>query len=205
MIDNTIYLIGQLINTISQILLFSSIPFLWYIISNRRFKGVLKCLGLKNTNKQNYFHAFKITSSAYVFSLAIIVILKLTQGGMSLNSLESAYNRGVIVFSISLILFGIQTSISEEILFRGFLGKRLICKWGFLKGNILQTIIFMIPHIFTFGKSPTLEVILGLINSAIIGFTFGYIMDKKSDGSILPILICHGIVNIATGVIINII
>ncbi len=205
MIDNTIYLIGQLINTIAQIVLFSSIPFLWYIISKRSFKGVFKYLGLKNTNKQNYFQALKITSLAYIFSFSIIVILKLIQGGMSLNPLDGSYDRGLIIFTISLVLFGIKAGLSEEILFRGFLGKRLICKFGFLKGNLLQTGIFILPHVFTFGKSPTLEVIFGLINAAIIGYVFGYIMDKKSNGSILPIIICHGVVNITSSIIINII
>lgn len=204
MIDNTIYLIDQFINTIAQIVLFSSIPFLWYFISKRSFKGIFKYLGFKKTNKQNYFQAFKITGLAYVFSFSTIVISKLIQGDMSLTPIAGSYDRGFIIFTISLVLFGIKTGLSEEILFRGFLGKRLICKFGFLKGNLLQTGIFMIVHVSTFGKSPTLEFILGLINSAIIGFTFGYIMDKKSNGSILPVIICHGIVNVTSAILINI-
>ncbi|GAA0703539.1 CPBP family intramembrane metalloprotease [Paraclostridium ghonii] len=205
MSDNTIYLIGQFANTISEIVLFSSIPFLWYIISKKKFKGAFKYLGLKKTNKQNYFQALKITSLAYIFSFSVIVIIKLIQGDVSLNPLESAYNSRIIIFIISLILFGMKAAISEEILFRGFLGKRLIYKFGFLKGNILQSIIFMMVHIFSFSKLPTLEAILFLINSAIIGFVFGYIMDKKCDGSILPAMICHGAVNITTAIIVNII
>lgn len=205
MINNTMYIMGQFINTIVNIVLFSSIPFLWYILSKKRFKGVFKYLGLNSTDKQNYFQAFKMTSLAYVFSISIIVILKLTQEGMYLHPLNGSWNRGFIVRVISLILFSIQTGIGEEIFFRGFLGKRLIHKFGFLKGNVLQAIIFMTPHILTFGKSPTLEAILGVINSAIIGFTFGYIMDKKSNGSILPVIICHGIVNVISAILINII
>ena len=185
--------------------MFSSIPFLWYILLNKKIKGIFKYLGLKKTNKQNYFQALKMTSLAYIFTFSVMVILKFMQGGMSLNPLKSAYERGFIVFIVSLVLFAMQTGISEEIFFRGFLGKHLIYKFGFLRGNILQTIIFMTPHIFTFGKSPTLEVILGVINSAIIGFVFGYIMDKKLDGNILPIIICHGAVNITSAIIINII
>lgn len=205
MVDNIIYLVGKFLNLVVQIMLFSSIPFLWYIISKKKFKGIFNYLGLKKSNKQNYIQSFKITSVAYIFTLSVMIILHFMQGGMSLNPLGSAYERGSIVFIISLILFGIQAGISEEVLFRGFLGKRLIDKFGFLRGNILQTIIFMTPHIFTFGKSPSIEIILGVINSAIIGFVFGYIMNKKSDGSILPIIVCHGAVNITSAIIINII
>ncbi len=38
----------------------------------------------------------------------------------------------------SAFLFGIiQTGLSEEILFRGFLAKRLISRFGFATGNLL--------------------------------------------------------------------
>ncbi|MCR1847807.1 CPBP family intramembrane glutamic endopeptidase [Paraclostridium sordellii] len=160
---------------------------------------------MRRNNKQNYIKAFKITSLVYIFSLAIIFILKFTQEDIYLNPLKGSFDRGVIIFIISLILFGLQTGISEEIFFRGFIGKRLIDKFGFLRGNILQTMIFMTPHMFTFSRSNILEFILLVINSAIIGFTFGYIMDKKSDGSILPVIICHGIINIVSSIVLNII
>ena len=205
MIENYIYLVGQFINTVGQIILFSSIPFLWYIVSKRRVKGVFNYLGLRRNNKQNYIKAFEITSLVYIFSLAIIFILKFTQEDIYLNPLKGSFDRGVIIFIISLILFGLQTGISEEIFFRGFIGKRSIDKFGFLRGNILQTMIFMTPHMFTFSRSNILEFILLVINSAIIGFTFGYIMDKKSDGSILPVIICHGIINIVSSIVLNII
>lgn len=205
MMDNIIYLIGQFVNTVGQIILFSSIPFIWYFISKKKFKGVFEYLGLKKSNKENYIQALKITILAYIFSFSTIFISKLIYEDMSLNPIADSHDRGFIVFTISLVLLGIKTGVSEEILFRGFLGKRLICKFGLLKGNLFQTGIFMILHVSTFGKSPTLEFILGLINAAIIGFTFGYIMDKKSNGSILPVIICHGIVNVTSAILINII
>lgn len=59
MIDNTIYLIDQFINTIAQIVLFSSIPFLWYFISKRSFKGIFKYLGLKKLISKIIFKLLK--------------------------------------------------------------------------------------------------------------------------------------------------
>ena len=55
----------------------------------------------------------------------------------------------------------------------------------------------------TFGKASFLEFILGMINAGIMGFAFGYIMDKKSEGSIIPVIICHAIVNIISSIIVN--
>ena len=40
----------------------------------------------------------------------------------------------------------IQTGLSEEILFRGFLGKRLIAKFGFAVGNVVQGLLFGTLH-----------------------------------------------------------
>ena len=47
----------------------------------------------------------------------------------------------------SAFLFGIiQTGLSEEILFRGFLAKRLISRFGFATGNLPQGLVFGLLH-----------------------------------------------------------
>ena len=52
--------------------------------------------------------------------------------------------------------FGIfQTGLSEEILFRGFLAKRLISRFGFATGNLLQGLVFGILHLSLIHISTT--------------------------------------------------
>lgn len=50
---------------------------------------------------------------------------------------------------ILLLIIGVfKTAFAEEILFRGFIAKRLISVFGFVKGNLFQAIIFgIIPRL----------------------------------------------------------
>jgi len=50
-----------------------------------------------------------------------------------------------------LIIAWLKTSLAEEIFFRGFIGKRLIDRLGFLRGNGLQSVIFAAVHVAIFG------------------------------------------------------
>ena len=51
--------------------------------------------------------------------------------------------------SFVLILFreSIYVALGEEIFFRGLLGGWLVRKFGFALGNILQTLVFLLPHL----------------------------------------------------------
>ena len=55
--------------------------------------------------------------------------------GMGLSALPSA-----ILYAF------VQTAFAEEILFRGFLLKRLVAKLGFKNGNAIQSILFGLLH-----------------------------------------------------------
>ncbi|GEK90699.1 CPBP family intramembrane glutamic endopeptidase [Alkalibacterium kapii] len=113
--------------------------------------------------------------------------------------LAEAYATGsVFVIILSAILIGSQTGVSEELFFRGFIGKRLIEKLGFNTGNFLQSVIFMIPHYLTFSGTSQLEFYLMMVNSGVMGYIFGFITEKKSNGSIIPAIIMHSLVNITS-------
>ena len=64
------------------------------------------------------------------------------------------------VFPVMIFAF-LQTGLSEEILFRGFLNKRLSNRFGFAIGNTLQAILFGLVHgILLFGSIQVLLLIL---------------------------------------------
>jgi len=46
----------------------------------------------------------------------------------------------------ALIYAFIQTALAEEIFCRGFLGKRISSKFGFIAGNIIQAFLFGLLH-----------------------------------------------------------
>ncbi|MCL2851623.1 MAG: CPBP family intramembrane metalloprotease [Defluviitaleaceae bacterium] len=86
----------------------------------------------------------------------------------------------------------------EEVGFRGFLGKRLIAKFGFAAGNAVQAAMFGLSH-----NVIGVYLSYGLIQAAgvfmitgIFGWIAGYITEKKAGGSIVPAWILHAIANI---------
>lgn len=92
----------------------------------------------------------------------------------------------------------VKTSLSEEILFRGFIAKRLISALGFKWGNLLQALIFGLVHLALFwilmdAKVWFLAFIFML--SAVAGYMIQYINEKFSGGSIIPGWIAHGFGN----------
>jgi membrane protease YdiL (CAAX protease family) len=91
-----------------------------------------------------------------------------------------------------------KTSFSEEILFRGFIAKRLIGYLGYLKGNIIQAIIFGIIHaaLFAFITSNIIFLIIIFVVPSIGAYVSVYLNEKMANGSIIPGWISHGLANI---------
>lgn len=99
----------------------------------------------------------------------------------------------------SILIFAIiQTGLSEEIFFRGFLGKRLIHKFGFNVGNAIQAILFGMIHGIPFGlmTGNVLITILLILLPGSIGWIQGWMNEKRSSGSIIPSWSTHAIMNI---------
>ena len=91
-----------------------------------------------------------------------------------------------------------KTSLSEEILFRGFIAKRLIAKLGYQRGNILQATIFGLIHLALFLAliGPQLPFLIGIfVFSGLAGYIMQHINEKHSAGSIIPGWLAHGFGN----------
>lgn len=100
--------------------------------------------------------------------------------------------------SLLLIIALIKTSFSEEILFRGFIAKRLIHKFGFKAGNFWQAIVFGLVHLLLFGllsNTAFLPLMIIFVFSTFAGWAIGYIKEKYANGSIIPGWIAHGLGN----------
>ncbi len=90
----------------------------------------------------------------------------------------------------------IQTALSEEILFRGFLLKRLASKFGFTAANGIQALLFGAVHLaMVWGQVGFVSGLVIVIYPMIPAVAFAYLNEKKSDGSILPSWIVHGTLN----------
>jgi membrane protease YdiL (CAAX protease family) len=98
----------------------------------------------------------------------------------------------------------VQNGLSEELLFRGFIGKRLIAKFGFSVGNAIQAAAFGLLHGALMLAKPSLiatplgaaTVVLVVFGTGMAGFLLGHLAEKNAGGSIVPSVALHGLVNV---------
>jgi membrane protease YdiL (CAAX protease family) len=178
-------MVNEIIETILQIFIFSLIPFLVFVIKKRTVKGFLDYIGLKKSNSK----ANSLAILASLILLAPMLLLTLTSDSFqeimfdpnSITGKLRAMDFGPNSIFILLIIAIFKTSFAEEILFRGFIAKRLISSLGFIKGNIIQAVIFGILHTVLFAMITTNFVFLSLIFifPTVAAYVFGYLNEKK--------------------------
>lgn len=150
-------LIKEIINTITNILLFSIIPLVWYLLKERTFKGFLHSLGIYKPRKINLLDISLIVTATYLITLAVNIIVIITANS-GRGSVDIQGYKAIELF-LYLLLYGMKTGIAEEILFRGFIAKKVIRKIGFSKGNVFQAIVFASPHFVIIGSASTADII----------------------------------------------
>jgi membrane protease YdiL (CAAX protease family) len=202
-------MINETIGALLQIIIFTLIPFLVYLIKNKSKNGFLTYIGLKkSTKKANYL----ATLACLIFVLPMIILILVNSEFKEImfdpNSITGKFRQmGVGLNSIILLLIMaiFKTSLSEEILFRGFIAKRLISLLGFQKGNILQSILFGIIHtaLFAIITSNIFFLLVIFIIPSIGAYVSVYLNEKIGNGSIFPGWISHGLANILTYTIVG--
>lgn len=192
-------IVSIMLSAIIQVILFSIIPFLWWLATARKKEKFLSWIGLKTpviTGSLIKLIALIVTVSVVYILLMLLIMIQLMG---SINTATSQFSGQGIKSLPSILIFAIiQTGLSEEIFFRGFLGKRFIHKFGFKVGNTIQAILFGILHGIPFGlvTGNILITILLTLLPAIIGWIQGWMNEKRSSGSIIPGWIAHAIMNI---------
>jgi uncharacterized protein len=192
---------SELIQTVIQIITFTLIPFIVYVIKYRRKYSFLNFLGFTNSNGLINLYALMIgviISCFWMFlfsmpAFKILVLDPMTVTG-KIHLIENKMDKVFLIFIISIF----KTALSEEILFRGFIAKRLISKIGYKYGNIVQSLIFAIIHVLIFLLIT--KSILFLTVSFFVPFVMSYVMcyinEVKNNGSIISSWIIHSISNI---------
>ena len=126
-----------------------------------------------------------------IISVAILFIVKDVETATSQFS-----GLGIAGLMPAMLYAFVQTSLTEEIFFRGFLLKRIKAKFHFTTANGIQSILFGIMHgVMFFSLTSILNAILITLFTAVIAFYMGYINENKADGSIMPSWCIHGAAN----------
>ena len=178
-------IIQQLISALIQILLFALLPFIWWWATARRKSSFFEWLGLKPI-KESAGQKLWLWSllGLIIFLLSSVFMLLITRNletatagfsGLGFSALP-----GILIYSL------LQTSLPEELLFRGFLLKRLSSRLPFAAANFLQAACFGLLHglMFVTVTSWVHTMFIVLLTGSIAA-CMGFVNEKKAGGSIL--------------------
>ena len=185
--------ISLLLSSLIQLIIFSIIPFILWLITGKK-TNFFQWIGLKkpifNGSGLKIFAIIVVVVGSYIGTMYFIMATLLRDVPTATNQFS---NKGLIAVPSILVYAIIQTSLSEELFFRGFLCKRLANQFGFITGNVIQSILFGLLHGIPFGLATGnwFVFILLTILPAIIGYVQGWLNEKKANGSIIPSWILH--------------
>ncbi len=194
-------LINKILSSIVEIILVGLVPFIWWLVTARKKENFFKWLGLKKIEKENMKSAL-----IGIFVISILFMLLSIFTLYMMKDVETATSEfkglGMSGLLPALVYAIFNTSLPEEIFFRGFLQKRLANKFGFLIANIVQSALFGLIHgIMFFGLTGRLKAVMLIMFTGTVAFAMGYINEKKANSSIIPSWAIHALSNIFSSVI----
>lgn len=192
--------LNQLINSIIQIILFSIIPFIWWLITARKKENFFTWLGFKRPARKK-----KVLILCILGGFAICEVVGLLVYNVLLKTdwnTSSFAGMGAAGIPCAIFYSYLQTALSEEIIFRGFIQKRLQSKLGFTAATIIQAALFGAIHVILSLSQITVAQGIALFFYPMLpAIVFAYVNEKKADGSILPSWLIHGTLNLVTQLI----
>lgn len=186
------------ISAFVQLGLILVLPLVWWALTARRVTGFASWIGLRRPSWSGRRTRLGVAILAWVMIGAVSTALLESLSGQVPAARFVGQGFGGI---IPVLLFAIvQTSLAEEIFFRGFLGKRIIARRGFAFGNCAQAIAFGILHVALFASfaDPVRLLLIGILTGA-SGWIAGWINEKGAGGSILPGWALHASANLLVG------
>lgn len=194
-------LVNKIISSIIEIIIISLLPFIWWFITAKKKENFFNWIGIKKVESKNKKSAW---ISTLLISLVFLLISILTL--YMIKDVETATSEfkglGISALLPALIYAIFNTSLPEEIFFRGFLLKRLSNKFGFTIANIIQGILFGLLHgIMFFSLVGVVKAIIIILFTGIIALAMGYVNEKRANGSILPSWFIHALSNIFASMI----
>lgn len=188
-----------MINAIVQVVLFSVIPFVWWSFTAKKKQLFLEWLRFHRpviVDKGKYAMFYMLAIVVLVVPNFGLVFFYMDGSILASNQFTGLGLAGVIP---ALLYAMIQTGLSEEILFRGFLLKRLAKSFGFQVGNLLQSLVFGCIHgamLWTVLSFPI--ILLVVLSTGLAGYVMGWMNERVSGGSIMTSWSIHSLTNLMT-------
>lgn len=192
-------LFDEVQRAITQIIGLCLLPFIVWIIRNIRHKSspisFLQYVGLRKITilDKRKFTLGILAALMVGFSMSLVLDPMLPDDFQLANS--RYMHQGIDALLPALIFSFLATGLPEEVLFRGFIGKQLSKRFGFLVGNTIQAFIFGLLHgCMLYGRLGFIFPTLLLLYTGTLGWLMGYI-NKQANDSILASWILHGVFN----------
>jgi membrane protease YdiL (CAAX protease family) len=202
--DATGWIISGLLSALLQVLALGAIPLLVHCIWFRKREPLAKFLGLYAPERQSVFTALGV-AAVVLLSFAALSRwshLDLLSGPSTVASRFERMNPPFVAGICMLLSAYLQTALSEEIFFRGFIAKRSMAAFGATIGNVLQAALFAALHVALILRlagsvSGWQALAFGLL-VGLGGASLGYLNEVKGNGSIIPSWLAHGTLNLMT-------
>ncbi|MEQ6856783.1 CPBP family intramembrane glutamic endopeptidase [Lysinibacillus capsici] len=189
-------MMNSLISAILQVMLFSMIPFIWWLCTARKKQPFLPWIGLQKqiiVHKGRYAMYIVLSIFTMLIPSFALVFYYIDRSLLAANQFAGLGAAAVIP---ALFYAIIQTGLSEELLFRGFLLKRLMKIFDFQVANLLQSIIFGCVHgAMLWSVLPLHVILLVVLTTALAGYVMGWVNERIAGGSIVTSWSIHSIVN----------
>lgn len=186
-----------LISSMAQVILIIILVLVCWLIFGKRRQPILSWIGVIKPEISNKRIFIGLFLSVFILFSAMGWLVFIYFTNPSDVAASQFYGVGISGIGAALLYSFVQTGLSEEILFRGLIGKRCISKFGFGVGNLVQSVLFGSLHGLMFlAATGAAKAVIITIFTALIGWVMGYMNEKLSGGSILPSWLLHSFANL---------
>ncbi len=179
-----------------------AIPLVYWFFIARGKEGFLPWLGLRVPKVLSERRFLLLFFGAMLFELLYAFWLRPSLGLLEELPTEAFLGKGAAALPYALVYSVLASGLAEELFFRGFLARRFIEAWGFLRGNLLQSALYGLFHGVLFARqSPPWAFGLVFVFGAVAGWADGHIGERETDGSVLPAWALHSAVSFGISLI----
>mgnify|MGYP001622891103 CR=1 FL=1 len=194
--------VSSITTAIVNLIVFSLLPFLWWLLRHRKETGFFQWLGFYRPRLKSKWWVLVIFAVLYYFfynfdftQLIDPATLEYVENSDAVSANAFA-GIGAAAILPALIQNFIANGVAEEILYRGFLCKRLCGKLGTAAGIVLQAVLFGLMHNVLY-MLVGLDVglwyhILTFVFTGMGALLLGWLNEKIYNGSIIPSIVLHG-------------
>ena len=194
--------VSSITTAIVNLIVFSVLPFLWWLLRHRKETGFFQWLGFYRPRLKSKWWVLVIFAVLYYFfynfdftQLIDPATLEYVENSDAVSANAFA-GIGAAAILPALIENFIANGVAEEILYRGFLCKRLCGKLGTGAGIVLQAVLFGLMHNILY-MIVGLDVglwyhILTFVFTGMGALLLGWLNEKIYNGSIIPSIVLHG-------------